>query len=105
MDESEDMRAVKALKTAFDSFKTAKSKEDYEGLQTRMNELALQIKGWKENPVKTTAKKSFVAALKDALSEKTDALKEVMAGKSKNIVLEIKAAGTITTSNIDAEGT
>lgn len=101
IEKSESATAIKELKAAFEQFKAAKSKEDYEKINTKLNELSLQLKELNEKPGNQNHQIKGIHAL---LTEKAEALKGMIENKSQSVQLSVKAAGTMTRSNVSVTG-
>lgn len=85
--------------------KEIKSPEDYETLKKEHASLMGDVKALKEAPKAKKEVKSVRGQIAAALEEKAEELKGLKSKKGASINLEVKAAGTMTTSNVDAVGT
>lgn len=105
VDADEDLKAIKALRAEIGKMKT---EEDYKKVTDQIEELSLKVKGLSENPVAKEQKASTLAdlfgnAYKEMMFDKDGGFKSLKKGEQRT--LEVKVAGTMTTSNIDAVGT
>jgi len=96
----------KTLKTLVDSMKNATTKEELTKVQESIAELGLKLNSMKEDGAQRGRKKTLIDGIVDAFkSIPAETIEKLKKNKSETIALDVKVAGTMTTSNIDAVGT
>lgn len=102
---------VKATESTIENFKSELSKldnsKDVAAIKTELANISAQLKAEKEASVSSKeSKKSFAENLVDGFLKlaKADGTMDKIKG-GQRVALEIKAAGTMSTSNVDAVGT
>lgn len=82
-----------------------KDVEDFKALAKEFSDMNIEVKALKEKGTKEVKSLSFKSQVLVGLEKSKDALNSLKDKKGSDINLELKAAGTMTTANVDAVGT
>lgn len=98
----DDLKAIKSLGELKDKIDKATSKEDFDALKKELEKVALALKKFEELPKQNEGRKSFAEEVISTLEANKESLKDLSEKKTKSVNFTVKAAGTITTSNVSA---